>query len=243
MSKEKVILWDFDGTLAYRPGMWSGVLAEVLLENAPNCKVTADDFRPFLRNGFPWHRPKIPHTELNAPELWWAEIEKLLVRAYMGVGLSLSKSKKLARLAHQKYIDPNGWFLYEDVIPTLKSLANYGWRHVILSNHVPELSIIVDGIGLKPYISKVITSALTGYEKPNPKAFINALEQIGNPEVIWMIGDNIEADIIGVEAVGIKGILVREEDKRAVRYCADLYRIPSIIEAQTSQKMSQGVRS
>lgn len=28
MAKEKVILWDFDGTLAYRPGMWRKTLAD-----------------------------------------------------------------------------------------------------------------------------------------------------------------------------------------------------------------------
>jgi phosphoglycolate phosphatase-like HAD superfamily hydrolase len=27
---EKVVLWDFDGTLAHRPGMWRGCLIETL---------------------------------------------------------------------------------------------------------------------------------------------------------------------------------------------------------------------
>ena len=32
---ESVVLWDFDGTLAYRDGMWRGCLVEALAEVAP----------------------------------------------------------------------------------------------------------------------------------------------------------------------------------------------------------------
>lgn len=35
MAPDHVLLWDFDGTLAERPGMWSGALLEVLDAEQP----------------------------------------------------------------------------------------------------------------------------------------------------------------------------------------------------------------
>lgn len=134
-------------------------------------------------------------------EQWWAEIETLLTRAYIGVGCSFSIAKHLAPLAHQRYLDTSQWCLYEDVIPTLEALGSQGWKHAILSNHVPELRKILDAVG---------------YEKPHP-------------QTLWMIGDNIEADILGAQAVGIPAILVRKEDPRATYFYPDLSLIPDFL--------------
>ena len=75
---------------------------------------------------------------------------------------------------------------------------------------MPELPEIVDGVGLSGFFDAVITSAATGYEKPNRRAFEIALEAAGNPEATWMVGDNPEADVLGAEGVGIPAILVRK---------------------------------
>jgi FMN phosphatase YigB (HAD superfamily) len=83
-----------------------------------------------------------------------------------------------------------------------------GWRHAILSNHVPELPSMVSGLGLSHLIDVVFTSAATGYEKPNPRAFEIALEACGWPSESWMVGDNPIADIAGAEAFGIPAVLV-----------------------------------
>ena len=80
------LLWDFDGTLAYREGMWGGCLVEVLDEHEPGHALCADDFRPSLREGFPWHTPDVAHPELDSPDLWWAPVEALLARAYERAG-------------------------------------------------------------------------------------------------------------------------------------------------------------
>jgi len=142
--------------------------------------------------------------------------------AYIGVGCSLPVARHLALKAHQKYLDKSQWFLYEDVIPTLNALGTLGWEHAILSNHVPELSDIVAAIGLAPSIRMIFSSALTGYEKPHPQAFLQARAALGYPQTVWMIGDNIEADILGAQAVGIPAILVRKEDIRAAYTFPDL---------------------
>ncbi len=168
---DKVILWDFDGTLAYREGLWSGCLAEVIADVAPDLGLTRDDVRPFLQKGFPWDRADEPHLELCDPEAWWAPMEDLLAGVAVSLGVPEDRARECAHQTRLRYIDGTGFRLFDDVVPVLSSLRDEGWSHVILSNHVPELEAIVEAVRLRSLVTKVFTSALTGYEKPHPEAF------------------------------------------------------------------------
>ena len=207
------VLWDFDGTLAHRPGMWRGCLIETLDAHVPGHGVAADALVPFLRDGFPWHAPDVAHPELSTADAWWERVEGILARALAGVGVAEADVPRLARLTRELYVDcATGWTLFDDTLPALRALAERGWRHAILSNHVPELPSLVGGLGLAEHVGPVLTSAAIGYEKPHPRAFELALEACGAPERVWMVGDNPQADVAGAEAAGIPAILVRGSD-------------------------------
>jgi putative hydrolase of the HAD superfamily len=228
---DEVIFWDFDGTLAWRPGMWRGCLVETLDLHEPAHDIAAEALIPFLSDGFPWHTPDVPHPELSTPDAWWQHVELLLARAYEGVGVASEPARQLARLAHERYIDSStGWQLFDDVLPVLTRLTSRGWRHVILSNHIPELQQLVGGLGLDAVIDHVFSSAVTGYEKPHPVAFALALEACGKPESCWMVGDNPVSDILGAEAAGIPAVLVRNDSRDVSRSAADLYEVERLIE-------------
>lgn len=231
MSNEKVIIWDFEGTLGIRPGGWSQALAEILRADDPASALPAEQLYPFLRGGFPWHHPERSHTHMTTPQAWWGEIERHLTQVYSTVGLSRVQAERLARLTHQYYLDTSRWIRYPDVLSALAAVQKQGWEQVILSNHIPELDRVVDALGLTPYIRTVISSALAGYEKPHPRAFLQLVEHLDTPKTLWMIGDNLEVDILGAQAVGIPGILVRKTDTRATRWCADLSCIPLLLTA------------
>jgi putative hydrolase of the HAD superfamily len=205
-----LVIWDFDGTLAERPGMWRACLVETLDEDEPGHSVSPEALIPFLRDGFPWHRPDDPHPELCTPEAWWKAVGELLARSYEGVGVEPARAAELAVLARKRYVDPTvGWRLFDDTIPALESLAAAGRRHVVLSNHVPELDAIVAGLGLSRLVKQVFSSAVTGYEKPHPGAFACALKDRRDGETVWMVGDNPEADVEGARRAAVGAILVR----------------------------------
>jgi putative hydrolase of the HAD superfamily len=231
--EHRVLFWDFDGTLGYRlGGMWSSALHEALLDAEPDSKLTVHDFAPLLKDGFPWHQPDQEHTNLTTAELWWSNlISTVIAKAYRSLGYSAEDACRLASIARQKYVDSRYWALYDDVIPLLHSLKEKGWKHIIVSNHVPELHDIISSLGLSGYVSDIVNSALIGYEKPHPQIYQIALERAGNPKNVWMIGDNIDADVIGAEKAGIKGILVRKEDARAARQCKSLSGITAFLES------------
>ena len=224
-----VLIWDFDGTLGYREGLWSSALLAVLEEEDRDHGFDARRLRAELRTGFPWHTPNVSHEELSSPEQWWEALSPVFVRAFEAGGLDPSTSRTLAGRVREVYADPNHWRLFDDTLPALRLLSSRGWTHVVLSNHVPELARIISALGLDGLVERVFNSADSGYEKPNPRAFEALLEALARPEKVWMIGDNPEADVRGAEGAGIPAILVRGPRCGTRHHCEDLSGIADIV--------------
>jgi putative hydrolase of the HAD superfamily len=230
----KYILWDCDGTLGFRQGgMWGASMIEAINEVDPHSCLTAPDFRPFLSSGFPWHDFNISHTHLKTSEQWWEPLLKKFEGGFTFHGFSPEVSKELAQKTRLKFIQKDKWSLFEDTEDTLNLLLKQGWSHLIVSNHIPELEEIIDHLGIMDYFDFIVNSAKVGYEKPHPEIFKYALKLIGgvNDKEIWMVGDNIEADVIGAESMGLKSILVRNQDKRAKYNSPSLNNVIDIIKS------------
>jgi len=208
----KTIFWDFDGTLAFNENMFSGTLLKVLDDFLPNHNIKKKELSPYLKSGFPWHNPEKPHLHLNDPEKWWEELENIFLNAYVGVDIKNEDAKIYAKYAHEYYINPSSFQLFDDTYMVLKISREKGFKNIILSNHVPELPMIVKELGLNNYIDDCITSAKIGYEKPHPEIYKYAIARAKGSKEMWMVGDNIKADIIGAEKMGIKGILVHNKE-------------------------------
>lgn len=212
----RLALWDFDGTLAFRDGLWSGCVMEVLDAHMRGHGIVVDDVRAGLSNGFPWHRPDDGHAYPGDAERWWDAMEARIADALAGAGVERRECAALARATHARFVDPTvGWRRFDDAVPALTAVAAAGWTNVIVSNHVPELANLVWGVGLGPYVDRVFTSALVGWEKPNARFFGHVLASYGDANEVWMVGDNPVADVAGAEAVGVRAILVRTQAGRA----------------------------
>jgi putative hydrolase of the HAD superfamily len=206
----RVVLWDFDGTLAWREGLWSGCVLEVLDEREPHHSGTLPAIRAALSGRFPWHRHQLAHPELAEADAWWEAITPLMVEGIAACGVEERRARELAPAVRERFVDGTRvWRLFDDTPDALSRTAAAGWRNVILSNHVPELPTLVATLGLDGLVEEVFTSAVTGFEKPHREAFELALSHCGDPEERWMVGDNPQADVAGAEALGIPAILIR----------------------------------
>ncbi len=229
----KWLVWDFDGTLAHRVGewpAWTQTLLEVLDRKTPGHGIDPELVRPFLRTGFPWHSPEVNHQHLDSADAWWGALEPRFAETFRAAGAEEARASEMARAVRGAYLDPERWRLYEDTIPVLEELSSSGWKHALLTNHVPELPEIAGRLGLDRHVERIFNSAQTGYEKPQPEAFRRVLDALVGTDEIWMIGDNVAADVAGAKAAGIPAILVRRRSDGVEPYCEDLTGVAEIVD-------------
>jgi putative hydrolase of the HAD superfamily len=236
-------IWDFDGTLAWRDGLWSGCVLEVLDEHEPGHGVTREQLRERLSGGFPWHRHEQAHPELAEADAWWQALTPLIAGAIAGCGIAEVRARELCPAVRERFVDGSRvWRLFDDSADALRTTAAAGWRNAILSNHVPELHGLVVALGLDELVEEVFSSAATGYEKPHPEAFRLALRVCGEPAERWMVGDNPRADVAGAEALGIPAILIRT-DAPAPRRAPDAAAAAALILEAACSSGGGGARS
>jgi len=203
------IVFDFDQTLAYRDGMWTASLFEILQENGYH-HIEIENIRKYVQYGFLWDIYEKSHKELLNGRSWWEFHEEFFERILTSNHISESEAKRMSVLVRNKYLNPEKWFLFDDTISVLEQLNSAGYECFILSNHTPELEMLVDYLGLNPLIKKTYNSAHIGYEKPNSQIYkflINDLQV--SPTEIIMVGDNYISDITGARSNGLNAILVR----------------------------------
>ena len=231
------ILWDFDGTLAYRDGMWSATLLSLLNKNGIN-DISIEKIRPYLQIGFSWHNSEYSHKEFFKGKTWDEYYDKYFYEIFLNIGIKEDIAKKLSKNVIIEYMDKTKWFIYDDVVEMLEKTIEIGYKNFILSNHVPELTVIVENVGLKKYFNGIYSSANIGYEKPNLNVFKYVLKDLGvDKNTCIIIGDSFNADIKGGEKSGIKSILVRSKNTENYKwYCNNFKNIVAMIEEIKIQK-------
>ena len=223
------IWWDFDGTLASRPLMWSRAARSLLERTSIVCDDLPGPLLEVLNNNMPWHGPNRAHPELSTSEMWWARVFATYAEGLSRCGWSHAATRAGFDALRAEILDARAYSLFEDVVPALTALREVGWRHVIVSNHVPELPDIVTGLGIREFFADVVTSGLVGYEKPHDPMFEAALRCAIPGAPIWMVGDNPECDCHPVGAFGANAILVRAAEPSFERHAADLWQVARLI--------------
>jgi putative hydrolase of the HAD superfamily len=223
------IWWDFDGTLVSRPLMWSGAARRLIERASIACADLPRPLLDVLNNDMPWHGPNRAHPELSTPDMWWAKVFATYGEGLSRCGWSHAATPAGFDFLRSEILDARAYSLFEDVVPVLTALREEGWRHVVVSNHVPELPDIVAGLGIRAFFADVITSGLIGYEKPHAQMFEAAMRCAIPGAPIWMIGDNPECDCQPVGAFGANAILIRAAAPTFERHAADLWQAARLI--------------
>ncbi len=226
----KVIFWDFDGTLAKAPFLWSGSLHEVILELMPDYNITLEEVRRYTKSGFTWDTPERDYSRLIG-DVWWEHMLTYFQDIYQRLGISEEYREKASRMAMEKIKDVGRYQLFDDAVLALKLAGEKGYQNYIVSNHIPELGTIIQKLGIADYFQGYIISSLVGYDKPRREIFECAKKLAGYPKHCYMVGDNPIADIAGGKAAGMKTILVHKDvDCTADAVCTDLLQVMDIIE-------------
>ena len=107
------------------------------------------------------------------------------------------------------------WKAYPDAKTTLKRLYAQGYRMGLLSNASDDLFIqrLVNRLGLRPWLSPAFSSAGLGVRKPSREPFDLILARWNlPPESVIMVGDTLNADILGAHNTGMRGVLITADE-------------------------------
>ncbi|WP_121741263.1 HAD family hydrolase [Natronorubrum halophilum] len=104
--------------------------------------------------------------------------------------------------------------LFPNVEETLETLQDAGVDVAIVTNLTTRIQLEkIDRLGLEPYIDLLLTSEETGREKPGSVMFALPLARLeSRPSEAVMVGDNVEADVVGGNAAGLETVLFNGGD-------------------------------
>ena len=107
------------------------------------------------------------------------------------------------------------WLAYPEALPVLRELAGRGLRLGMFSNATddPFIQQLVDRFGFRPWLDPALTSAGLGIRKPDPAAFAPILAAWDLPPgSVVMVGDTLDADILGARQAGMRGVWFRSRE-------------------------------
>jgi putative hydrolase of the HAD superfamily len=124
-----------------------------------------------------------------------------------------------------------------------------GWRMGIISNASDEANVqrLVAKIDGAHAFDPVLVSARVGVRKPAPEIFNQLIGQWAlPPETLVMVGDTLDADILGAQSAGMHQIWLRSAQDRADNQAAmgrispeavaiDLRQVPDLLERIDSE--------
>ena len=122
---------------------------------------------------------------------------------------------------------------FNHLVPETVEILEYlkpNYRLHIITNGFSEIQEKkLKQSNISAYFDQVVNSEMAGVKKPNPKIFHLAL-QMANVDArkSLMIGDSIEADILGAKAVGIHAIHFNAHDDPYHDHCQTIHKLGEI---------------
>jgi len=198
------MLFDLDDTIlrfnAGQPNFWQRALESSLPERDDHQALLAsidsasNEFWGVPRRAF-WGRQNMQ------------EARRLIARAVLsehGVGAEMCQriADEMTELKESQ-VRP-----FDGALEALRLLRARGHRLGLLTNGSAAFQRKkLSRFALEPLFERVLIEGEFGYGKPDDRVFRMALEHFGvAPDQVWMIGDNLEADIAPAQRNGIEGV-------------------------------------
>jgi len=213
------VFFDVGNTLLYAYPSVGHVCAEILLASGRVHSLDEIDSILTLVDEYYEDRYRTDDTFWTSDERVadvWNGMYLLLCRR---LGIPETEATPLARAVYDSFGDAGRWRAYDDVAPAFERLRAAGVKVGIISNWDVRLKGILDGLGLGSLIDTVVSSAVVGLHKPDPRIFELACARLEvDPGRSAHVGDHYYADVVGARAAGMVPVLI---DRHGVGLEAD----------------------
>ncbi|MDQ3692736.1 MAG: HAD family hydrolase [Chloroflexota bacterium] len=105
--------------------------------------------------------------------------------------------------------DHRSYRVFPDVLPALERIRQAGIKTAVISNADKDVTIICMHFAFAEQMDLIVTSALVGWEKPDPRTFRAAYEALAvEPGRALHIGDQPKSDVAGALGVSMQAALI-----------------------------------
>lgn len=198
-------LWDFERNSAL-------AFQEVFKKNKLSIKL--DDFLEIYipKNHAYWklfRENKITKEDLRF---------RRLMEVFQDLGVKISK-EEIDQLSEDYIVFlPKNNYLFDHAVPILDYLFQKYTLHIITNGFEEVQHIKLKNSAIDHYFSTITTSEDAGVKKPDPLIFETAIKKAKTCHTkSLMIGDNLEADILGAEKYGMKAIHFASTSKPSLK--------------------------
>jgi HAD superfamily hydrolase (TIGR01549 family) len=145
----------------------------------------------------PWH------------EADFQALHREAMRQLLGSWPSTQSSEKVAAALQRAWVE--GVTPIEEARAVITELRSQGIRIGLCSNAPYPPALMheqLERLQLAQLFDAVLFSSEIGWRKPDSRVFAEILARLGLPaESVWFVGDELEADIEGARAVGMRALL------------------------------------
>ena len=212
----KGVIFDLGNTLLHFNGDWNEVAEEFYTEL----------YRSLTSSGFDLDKANFIHLFHTRIHAYFKErarrqieltIAYVLQNTLVDLGYSQVTSEELKRpLAEMYAVSQSRWQREDDAVTTLDTLLEAGYRIGIISNagDDEDVQTLVDNARIRPYFDFILTSAAERYRKPDRRIFQRVFDYWNfSPGQIAMVGDTLEADILGAKNAGMVSVWITRRAK------------------------------
>jgi putative hydrolase of the HAD superfamily len=170
-----------------------------------------DAFRRVLRGAPPRAFPDVPSHEVAARERrwWWDQVRSTFLAADSTVRFDDFDS--FFEELFEQYTGDRLWQARAGALECLASLRGEGRTLAVVSNFDQRLPKILEALGMADFLSVTVVPADCGVEKPDPRIFALALEQLGVAAAdAAYVGDDPAKDAEGAARAGLAAVDVAD---------------------------------
>jgi HAD superfamily hydrolase (TIGR01662 family) len=207
----EAVFFDLGNTLVYFDGPWSELVIEMyqqlylsLIDSGLDLPQQAftQDFRSQM---------EVYHARRETDFREYTTLA-ILKKVLEGWGYPAEQDEELkSAIAAMYAVSQRHWQIEEDTLQTLQILGSRGYHLGIISNagDDADVQMLIDNAGIRSYFDLILTSAGESIRKPDPYIFRKALDHWSvKPHQAVMVGDTLNADILGANNTGLFSIWI-----------------------------------
>lgn len=159
-----------------------------------------------------------PRSDQGDAYAWWREITRNTF-SQAGVLRDFTDFEDYFAEIYGFFATGEAWYVYEDVLSTLRHWQTQGVSLGIISNFDQRIYPVLAALQLDGFFTSVTISTEVGAAKPDAQIFQAAIALYPHHQNFWHIGDSHSEDYEGAVNAGLRGIwLDRYSETRPASY-------------------------